>query len=69
MPESINEEDITAVMMSLSVPYNDAVDLIKNGLNVNYIKTGFKSEIEWELTKLTENYKTKFADIIKETLG
>ena len=69
MTTNINQEDITAVMVTLSVPYDDAVELIKNGINVNYIKTGFKAEINKEISKLTENYTVKFNDIIKETLG
>lgn len=69
MPTKINQEDITAVMTALSVPYDDAVELLKNGINVNYIKTGFKAEINKDLSNITESYTAKFADIIKEPLG
>ena len=57
MSDNINNEDITVVMYSLGVSYIEAIDLIKKGLNVNYIRTGFKNEINSELTDLTSKYK------------
>jgi hypothetical protein len=67
MSDNINNEDITVVMYSLGVSYIEAIDLIKKGLNVNYIKTGFKNEINSELTDLTSKYKENIDSILKDS--
>lgn len=67
MVDNINNDDITVVMNSLGVQYNEAVDLIKKGLNVNYIKTGFKNEINSDLTDLTSKYKENIDYILKDS--
>jgi len=67
MSDNINNEDITVVMYSLGVSYIEAIDLIKKGLNVNYIRTGFKNEINSELTDLTSKYKENIDSILKDS--
>lgn len=67
MVDNINNDDITVVMNSLGVSYNESVDLIKKGLNVNYIKTGFKNEINSDLTDLTSKYKENIDYILKDS--
>lgn len=67
MSDNINNEDITVVMYSLGVSYIEAIDLIKKGLDVNYIRTGFKNEINSELTDLTSKYKENIDSILKDS--
>ena len=67
MSDNINNEDITVVMYSLGVSYIEAIDLIKKGLNVNYIRTGFKNEINSELTDLTSKYKENIDSVLKDS--
>jgi len=67
MSDNINNEDITVVMNSLGVSYTEALDLIKKGLNVNYIKTGFKNEINSELADLTSKYKENIDSVLKDS--
>lgn len=61
----INEDDIVSVMTSLAVPYETARDLIRDGINVDYIKTGLKNEIEQEVSNLKSNYTNIFSEMIK----
>ena len=63
---SNNNDDIVAVMSALQVTYEDAVDLIKNGFNVEYIKTGFKREIESDVSMITNEYRKIFEEIAKD---
>ena len=63
---SNNNDDIVAVMSALQVTYEDAIDLIKNGFNVEYIKTGFKREIESDVSMITNEYRKIFEEIAKD---
>jgi hypothetical protein len=47
------------------VSYDDAVDLIKKGLNIEYVKTGLKNEINSGIETLQTEFKNTFDDIIK----
>lgn len=63
--ETINNDDVIAIMTIMCVPYDDAVDLIKNGLNVEYVKTGLKNEINSGIETLQTEFKNTFDNIIK----
>ena len=52
-------------MTIMCVSYDDAVDLIKNGLNVEYVKTGLKNEINSGIETLQTEFKNTFDNIIK----
>ena len=66
MSENIND-DIAVVMKSLGVSYIEATDLIKNGLNVHYIKTDFKNQLNSELSELTIKYKETIDNALKDS--
>ena len=63
--ETINNDDVIAIMTIMCVSYDDAVDLIKNGLNVDYVKTGLKNEIKSGIETLQTEFKNTFDNIIK----
>lgn len=63
--ETINNDDVIAIMTIMCVPYDDAVDLIKKGLNIEYVKTGLKNEINSGIETLQTEFKNTFDDIIK----
>ena len=63
--ETINNDDVIAIMTIMCVSYDDGVDLIKNGLNVEYVKTGLKNEINSGIETLQTEFKNTFDNIIK----
>jgi hypothetical protein len=63
--ETINNDDVIAIMTIMCVSYDDAVDLIKKGLNIEYVKTGLKNEINSGIETLQTEFKNTFDDIIK----
>lgn len=66
MNQKMVDSDIHAVMVAFAIPYADAVDMIKNGINLEYIKTGFKSEIERDANSLMNEHRQKVSNIINE---
>lgn len=63
---TINNDDIITIMSIMRVSYDDAVNLIKKGLNVDYIKTGLKNEINVGIETLQTEFKNTFDEIIKK---
>jgi len=61
----INNEDITTVMTLLGVPYDTAKELIRDGLNMQYLRTGLKDDIERETTQLRDEYINRINEMIK----
>jgi hypothetical protein len=58
-------EDITTVMTLLGVPYDTAKELIRDGLNMQYLRTGLKDDIERETTQLRDEYINRINEMIK----
>lgn len=61
----INDDDITTVMSILCVPYDTAKELIRDGLNMQYLKTGLKDDIERETSQLRDEYVSRINEMIK----
>jgi hypothetical protein len=61
----INNEDITTVMTILGVPYDTAKELIRDGLNMQYLRTGLKDDIERDTTQLRDEYVNRINEMIK----
>lgn len=61
------DDDISIIMRTLGVTHKDALELMKNGLNVHYIKTGLKDELNNEINDLTTKVKSNVDAILKES--